>query len=540
MIQGPPGFKLALKAMDRILAGAAATSALLRGVERMTRLLRPTLGPLPRTVAVSPFLRTQPPEILDSAATIARRTVQLPDHFADMGAMMVRHMVWRVFEQVGDGTATAAVLASALMCSAMSYARSGGNPIEVNLGIRRGLEIVRTALLDGAQPIDTPAEIAGVVRGMLGPAPLADLVGEAVDAVGVDGTILVEEARAMTTTLTYAEGMRWSGGYLSSYFVQGASVARLSNPRIFVTDYRLDRADQLVPVLEDCVRAGERRLFVIAPEIRDPVVALLLANRDRGAFDAVVAVKAPATAAELEDIAVACGGRSILRQTHFSVSDVTCVELGRARQAWASRTEFGIVGGFGDRSRVRQRIAAARAELDLAEDAATRRAIESRIGKLAGITATIHVGTASPAEQEAMKARVESAVRTARLALRSGVVPGGGLALVNCMPLLDRLDVCGDVAIGVKLLAAALTEPMRAILVNAGLEAEPIICDARQRGGEVFDVVRREWTEPRQAGLLDPVEVVLAALECSVSLVTTALTADVLIHRKNAPRAEHP
>ena len=533
--------------MDRIVAGAAASAALLRGVERMTRLLRPTLGPLPRTVAVSPLIRTQPPEVLDSAATIARRTVQIPDHFADMGAMLVRHIVWRVFEQVGDGTATAAVLACALLRSAMRYTRAGGNPIELNHGMRCGLQIVRAALLEDARRIDAPAEIAGVVRAMLGSAPLAEVIGEAVDAVGVDGTILVEEGRATSTTLTYAEGMRWNTGYVSPYFTKGdAPVARLTNPRIFVTDHTLDHAEQLLPLLETCVTAGERKLLIIAPEVRDSAVALLLANRDRGVLDGVVAVRAPASGVErtqiLEDIAVACGGRSILQQTHFPIRDVTCVDLGTARQAWATHTEFGIVGGFGDKRLVRQRIAAARTEMDLAEDDATRRGIQSRIGKLAGITATIHVGAASPGEQQAMKARVESAVRAARLALRNGVVAGGGLALVNCLPRLAQLDGCGgDASIGLKLLAAALAEPMRTILQNAGLESGPVICESRWRGGgEVFDVVRRDWTNPWQAGLLDPVDVVLAALECSVSLATAALTADVLIHRKHAPRGEHP
>jgi chaperonin GroEL len=221
--------------------------------------------------------------------------------------------------------------------------------------------------------------------------------------------------------------------------------------------------------------------------------------------------------------------------------DVSSADLGTARQAWATRAEFGIVGGFGDRSLVRQRIAAARAEMDVTEDDATRRAIQLRIGKLAGITATIHVGAASPAEQEATKARVESAVRAARLALRGGVVSGGGLALLNCIPRLLAIECCGDEAIGVKLLAAALAEPMRTILLNAGLEPEAVICEAHQRGGDaVFDVVHREWTNPRRAGLLDPLDVVRAALECSVSLASTALTADVLIHRKHVPPAKDP
>jgi chaperonin GroEL len=529
--------------MARMLEGAAAEAALLRGMERMTCLLRPTLGPLPRRVAIAPIMSRQPPEMLDNAATIARRMVQLPDHFEDMGAMMVRHMVWRVFEQVGDGTASAAVLASCLARAALRYTRFGGNPVGVNRGIRRGLDVVRAALQASARPIETPSEIAGVVHAVLGNRELAETIAEAVDSVGIDGTILVEEAQGTETTLDYAEGLRWNEGYVSPYFTQDSTaLVRLTNPRILVTDHVLESAQQLVPVLELCVQMGERRLFVVAPEIRDSAVALLLVNRERGVLDTAVGVRAPASGDQrtriLEDIALLTGGRCISHTRGDRLAEIAPDDLGKARQAWATPHAFGIVGGLGDRSVVRQRIAAARAQLQGTEDEPVRRTIEERIGRLAGVTATIHVGAHTPAERADLKLRIECAVKAARLALRDGVVGGGGAALVNCIPLLEVVHVNGDEMVGVKALARALGEPMRTIVSNAGFEPGAIVCESRQRkDSEVFDVVRREWVDPWQTGLLDPLAVVLMALECGVSLATMALTADVLVHREHAPRA---
>jgi chaperonin GroEL len=535
----------------RILHGPSARAALLRGIDLMTRLLRPTLGPLPRTVAISPIAGSQPPEILDSAAVIARRTIQLADPFEDMGGMLVRHLAWRVFERVGDGSATAGVLAQALVHAGAKYVAAGGNPVSVKRGIQCGLAVATAELRRQARTIDGPSEIANVVAGIVRRPDLAEMLGEVVDAVGPDGAILVEDAQGIQTVHEYLDGVRWNEGFVSSFLLRSdeATTTRVMNPRVLVTDWSLERAEQLLPTLEACVGAGERCLFVVAPEIRDSAIGLLVANRERGVLDDVVAVRAPSIGTQrariLEDLAVITGGRCITQERHDRLADVTIDDLGRARQAWATRFAFGILGGHGSKAAIRQRIAEARTELRAVEDDAyTTAKIQERIGKLAGTAVTIHVGAATKAEQDDLKLRIEAAVRSARSAVQDGVVPGGGAAMLACIPALEAMQVSGEEAVGVRALAQALAEPMRAIVWNAGLDAGPILDEAR-RGRQhnpprVFDVVRREWVDPWSAGLVDPLPVALAALETSVSTAMLALTAEVLIRRKKPPRAVNP
>lgn len=537
----------------RILHGSSARAALLRGMTRMTSLVRPTLGPLPRTVAISPIAGSQPPEILDSAAIIARRTIQLADPFEDMGGMLVRHLAWRVFDRVGDGTATAAVLAHGLVQAGTRYIAAGGEPLALQRGMRCGLAVAVAELRRQARTIDGPAEIARVVASILRSSTLAAMLGEVVDAVGPEGAILVEEAQGTETVHEYMDGVRWNEGFMSSFLLRSdeATLTRALNPRVLVTDWSLDRADQLLPTLEACVTAGERSLIVVAPEIRDSAVGLLVANRERGVLDAAVAVRAPSMGVQrahiLEDLAVITGGRCISQQRYDSLADVTLGDLGKARQAWATRFAFGILGGQGSKAAIRQRLTEARAELRAAdvEDAFTTSKIQERIGKLTGTAVTIHVGAASKAERDDLKLRIEAAVRSARSALQEGVVPGGGAALIACIPALEAMALSGDEAVGVAALAQALAAPMRAIAHNAGFEAGPLVDHVRRRDWrqdslDVFDVVRGKWVDPWSAGLLDPLAVVLAALEASVSTATLALSAEVLVRRKNPPRATSP
>jgi chaperonin GroEL len=491
---------------------------------------------------------SQGPEVLDSGALIARRTIQLADPFEDMGGMLIRHLAWRVFERAGDGTATAAVLAQSLMHAGMRYIAAGGNPVSMRRGMQLGLDTATAELTRQARTIDGPVEIARVVAGnnLSGRSDLADMLGEVVDAVGTDGAILVEDAQGTHTTHEYIDGVRWNEGYVSSFLLRPdeATTSRMLNPRVLVTDYSLDKAEQLVPALEACVGAGDRGLFVVAPEVRDSAIGVLVANRERGLLDHVVAVKAPSFGVQrtriLEDIAAITGGRCVCQERQDRLGEVTSNDLGSARQAWATRFAFGILGGQGSKATIRQRIAAAKAELSPAEDDAyTTNLIRERIGKLAGTTAIIRVGAPARAEQEDLKLRIDAAVRSARSALSDGVVPGGGAALLACVPALEALEVSGDEAVGVKALAHALGEPMRVIVANAGLEVAPILerarCDRR-----VYDVLRQAWVDPWSGGILDPLAVVLTALEASVSAVMTALTADVLIRRAKPPRVVDP
>ena len=570
----------------------------MRGVDRMAGLLRPTLGPLPRTVAIAHLVGGRPPETLDSGATIARRTLQLADPFENMGAMLVRHLVWQVYERVGDGTATAAVLAQALIRGGARAVAAGAGPVALQRGLQRGLATALAALHEQMRPIDGPTALAGVVAGPLGDRALAELIGEAVDAVGADGAILVEDGPGTQVDVEYLDGVRWNAGFASSFLLRPdeATTARVLNPRVLVTDAALERAEQLVPTLEACVAAGERGLFIVAPDVRDAAIGLLVANRERGVLEAAVVVSAPSFGEQrtgiLEDLAALTGGRCIRQARGDRLVDVTINDLGRARQAWATRVAFGILGGRGTKAAVRQRIAEAKAELRQGEpDAYTQRILHERIGKLLGTAALVRVGAPTPAEQAERKLRVEAAVRAARAALRSGVVPGGGAALLACATAIDQVAAteAGDEALGVRALGQALGEPMRALLDNAGLEPAPIVEQVRSHhrcatppsaatssrpsatassavgapadgsdtarangppraeldpGGRsaapVYDVVGRCWVDAWRAGLVDPLEVSVAVLEASVSLAATALGTAVLVRRKRPPLAIQP
>jgi len=527
-----------------------ARRALLHGASQMTRLLRPTLGPTPRTVAVARQSSSQPPEVLDQAALIARRTIQLADPFADMGAMLIRHLVWRVFDQTGDGTATAGVLAESLLRGATRSVLAGGNPVAIRAGLERGLPVALAALRAQARPIELPADLARLVAGGLGDDHLAATIGQIVDAVGPDGAIMVEDAAGAATGYEYVDGMRWEqGGYVSTFLLKpGEHVGRVIEPRIFLTDVELDSAEQLLPALEACIAAGSRSLLVVAGEVRDSAVGLLVINRERGVLDDVLAVRAPSygsnRTAILEDMAAATGACCVLKDRRDRLADVTPAHLGYARQAWATQSTFAILGGRGSREAVRARMAEARAELgELPAGDAERARISERIGKLAGTAASIRVGAPTELQQAELKVRVETAVKSARAAVRSGVVPGGGAALLACGGPLAELQqqLPPDEALGVRLLAAALGEPMAVIVGNAGLEPGPILAAARRRGPPwLFDVVDQSWRDAWSAGILDPLDVVTTALEAATSSAATALCAEVLIHRQDAPVAFQP
>jgi chaperonin GroEL len=530
--------------------GTPARAALLRGIARMTALLRPTLGPLPRTVAITHLSsRQKPPEILDSAATIARRTLQFADPFENMGGMLVRHLVWRVFDQSGDGGATAAVLAHALVREGARAIAAGASPVLVRSGFERALGAATEALREQARPLDGASEIARTVLRSVHDPDLAELIGEIVDSVGPDGAIIVEDAAGTMTSHEYLDGVRWNEGFFSTFLLKAdeATAGKLLDPRILVTDHVLDRAEQLLPVLEACAAAGQRSLLVVAPEMRDAAIGMLVANRERGVLDGALAVKTPSygeqRAGILEDLAAITGGRCILTARGDRLDDVTIADLGAARHAWATRLAFGILGGQGSKAAIHSRLGEVKAELRLAgnADVYTKRILRERVGKLAGLAAIIHVGAHSQTEQEERRLRVEAAIKSARLALEHGVVPGGGAALLACSRAVSCLPVSGyDEQLAVAALGRALAEPMRTILRNAGLEAEPVLARFRSNPEFVFDAVSESWVDPFASGLVDPLQVVQCALETSVSAAMTTLTAEVLVHRTNAPTSVEP
>jgi len=529
----------------RIIQGDHARAALTRGVDVMTAALFPTLGPTGGAIVVARDAHdARAPEYLDSAALIARRTTGFAEPFVDMGAMIARHAVWRVFESVGDGTATTAVLTRALVHEGTRYLAAGGNAADVRRGLTTALAVARMALHAQARPVDTPVEIAATVAGTVRDARIAAMIGEIADAVGVDGAITVEESHTATTTYEYTEGVRWNEGFVSPAFAtESDTTARVTQPRVFITDHRLTDTAQLLPAVEACVAAGDRSLIVIAPEVSGGALALLLINRERGTLSSALAVKAPPAGAQrsdvLEDLAALTGARCMLLARYERPESVTTDDLGRAHAAWATRTAFGIIGGAGAWDAVGARIAALQAALSDEGNEHERAIMRERIGKLSGPAAIIRVGGATASARADVKLRVEAAVAAARLALRDGVVPGGGAAWLACIPMVEAAAVAlggGDEAVGVRILAGALRAPMRAIAANAGHDAGIIVHQAATHGeGETFDVVQGVWVDAWEAGIYDPLAVALAALETSVSAAAMILTTDVLVRRRTPP-----
>lgn len=530
-----------------ILYGSAARSALLRGADLLAALIAPTLGPVARTVAIAPIVGSDPPEILDTAATIARRTIEIDDPFENAGAMLLRDLVLRVADDVGDGGATTAVLAQALLHDGGRLVAGGINVVRLCQGLRLGLTWALAALDAQAWTVDHPDEIARIARHAVGEPVLAEMIGEILDTVGADGIVLVENAHGTDTTHQYVDGVRWEGGYLSAHLLNGDdTTARILEPRILITDMALERAEQIVPTLEACVAAGTPRLVVIAPEVKDAVIATLLANRKEGILAAALVVRAPSIgnqrAGILDDLAAMTGGRCLHAETGDHLERVTAGDLGIARQVWATRQAFGIIGGRGDRAAIRQRVTEVRGELAAnLDDPYIRTKVRERIAKLTGTGAMIQVGAATRRAQELLKQRIEAALTTTRLALEAGVVAGGGGALLACTAALEQRAPDGDIGTGVRLLARALAAPAQTIARNAGLDGRAITSRATSQATEqapraAFDVRAGVWVDAQGAGLVDPVGVVRTALEAAVSTAATALTVDVLIRRRDPLR----
>jgi chaperonin GroEL len=526
-----------------ILYGSAARAALLRGADQLAALVAPTLGPVPRMVAIAPILGNEPPEILDTAATIARRTIEIDDPFENAGAMLLRDLVLRVAGDVGDGGATTAVLAQALLRDGGRLLAGGINVVRLCQGLRLGLGWALEALDAQAWTVKHPDEIARIAQHAVDDVKLAEMIGEILDTVGPDGIVLVESAHGTTTTHQYVDGVRWEGGYLSAHLLNDDdTTARVIDPRILITDMAVERIEQIVPALEACVAAGTPRLVVIAPEVRDAVIATLLANRKQGILAAALVVQAPSIGYQrigiLGDLAATTGGRCLHAETGDQLERVTLNDLGTARQAWATRQAFGIIGGHGDRAAIRKRVADLRGELSInLDDPYIRTKLRERIAKLTGTGAMIQVGAATRRAQELEQQRIEAALATTRLALEKGVVAGGGGALLACAATLEQRAPDGDVGAGVRLLARALAAPAQTIARNAGLDGRAITHrSAEQSPRAAFDVLAGTWVDGQATGLVDPVGVVRTALEAAVSTAATALTVDVLIRRRDSLR----
>ncbi len=522
-----------------------------RGINQMAEAIRPTLGPLPRFVAIDRAAEGRTPELLDNGATIARRILELPDRDADMGAMFLRHVLWQVHEKVGDGTATTAVLVQSIYNQGVRYLAAGGNAMLLRHHLEEGMRVILKQLTGMTAQVEDKEVLTQVAESICYDPPLAKLLGEIFDIIGEYGQLDIRSGRSRELEREYVEGMYWDGGLLSREMITDHAKLRteMHNAAILISDLALEDPRRLVPVLELANGAGIRALLIIATQLSSTVTALLLsASREPEKFQAIAA-KTPGTtstdqAMAMEDLAVLTGGRPLLKIAGHTLTGVRLEDLGQARRVWADHTYSGIVGGRGDPRTLRAHIASLRSAFGQATDRDLRQKLQKRIGKLMGGSATLWVGGTTEAE---IKARRELAERTAdalRGVVREGMLPGSGVSLLTChQPLWERLDCSADAdeRAAYRILIKAMEAPIRAILTNAGYDASEVMAEIRLAGnGHGFDVRSRRVVDMAQAGIWDAAAVLKTAVHSAVSGAALALTTDVLVHRKQPPQSTEP
>ncbi|MGI8483929.1 MAG: TCP-1/cpn60 chaperonin family protein [Thermomicrobiales bacterium] len=516
-----------------VVSGKPARDALRSGIATIAALLSPTLGPTASRVAISANLRTSAPEIVDSAGIIARRTIAIEGQYQNMGAMLLRQLVWSMHESVGDGGATAAVVAAYLIDSASRYIDAGGDATAVIRGITSAAAAALAALAPISRPIDLPAEIAHVVKCSLGDEDVALLVGEALDAVGATGPLLLRDSPSGVTECEYAGGAIWDAGSLSSSLLRTPHVS-IENPYILIADYVLG-IDDVIPILETCVVTGSTPLLIIAPGMSSQAIGLLVSNRDRGVISDVLAVQGPSPHGyehrSLEEIALIVGSRLFSMARGDSLRDLRAGDFGHARQVWATKSTTGIVGGKGSVRGVQARLHEVGHELETAETEDAREIIGKRIGRLSSLTVTLRVGGRTERECDEYKERMRAGLAAGRAAMTSGAVPGGGSTLLAAARAIDPSNLGEDEAEGARLLARSLEEPFRTIVKNAGCTMPIQNQDALgHMPGAMFDVLTRSWVSPWDSGIIDPLRVPQRVIELSAGFASTILRTGTLVH----------
>ena len=535
------------KPVRRVVFEPAASRGLAAGINQMVNAIRPTLGPHPRHTALEKAMRDRAPELLDDAGTIARRVIQLADRDADMGAMLVRHMVWRQRERIGDGAATAAVLLQSVYNQGLTYLASGGNAMQLRNHLEAGIEIVLAELAAMTREVESQAQLTRLAQAVCYDPELAAALGEIFHVIGDSGGLEIRTGHGREIRHEYVEGSYWEGGVHSTEMLLDQVRFRtdLENAAILATDYDIEEPAELVPILDAAIGAGIRSLLLIAHALKPDVLALLLAPANRRHI-LTLAVQAPPITAKgaLEDIAILTGGRALRREAGESLRRCGLADLGRARRAWADKTYFSFTGGGGDPRAVRQHMAALRGAQGRAKTLDERQELQARMGKLFGGAATLYLGAATESELDARKELAGRAAEALRGALRDGMLPGGGAALLACRPALQRhleASQTGDERAAYRILLRGLEEPARVIAINAGGDPDAILARVRDAGPACgFDAETGAVVEMARVGILDAASTVAAAVHAGISTAAIALTTGVLVHHKKLEQEFNP
>ena len=522
-----------------------------QGINILVNAVRPTLGPRPGLVAIDNLdYNDKTPKMFDDGGTIARHIIQLPDRDADMGAMLVRDLLWRLQQQVGDGTVTAAVILQRVFNEGVRYLTAGGNAMQLKLYLDQGMQIILNELKAMTVDVEGKEMLVQIAESLCYDPELAKYMGEVFDIVGEWGRLEIREGHSRGVEREYTEGMYWNRGLLAREMYSDHSKPRVEyeDAAILISDLELNEPRQLYPALELAIRSKIPTMLIVAEKISQSVIHFLVVNKDPEKFQAVV-VRTPGTGREqranaLQDLAILTNGHPFISEAGETFEGINLQAFGRARRVWADYTHFGIIGGKGDARELRQHIAKLRRAYENTEGVQDREYLQKRIGKLMGGTATLRVGGATEVE---VKARVETAKRTAttlRLAIMEGVLPGGGTALLDCLPALrEKLtqSINSDERAAYNILIKALEEPFRTIVSNAGYDDSDLMAKIRMAGsGYGFDVTSGEVVDTFKSGIYDATAVQKAVIYGAISTAAMALSVDVLIHRAEPEQAPLP
>ena len=525
-----------------ILFNEEARRALGRGVDQLANAVKVTLGPKGRNVVLDKKFGS--PTITNDGVTIAR-DIELPDPFENMGAQLVKEVATKTNDVAGDGTTTATVLAQAMIQEGMRNVAAGANPMILKKGIETAVKTLVEEIKKRSIKVSGKAEIAQVASVSAADEEIGGLIAEAMEKVGNDGVITVEESKGLQTALNVVEGMQFDRGYISPYMVTDPDrmEAVMDNPYILITDRKISAIADMLPTLEKVVKVG-KELLIIAEDVEGEALATLVVNRLRGTFKAV-AVKAPGFGdrrkAMLEDIAILTGGTVITEDMGRKLDSVELEDLGTARQVRITKDETTIIDGAGDKDVIAKRVNQIRAQVEETSSDFDREKLQERLAKLSGGVAVIEVGAATEVEMKDKKLRIEDALNATRAAVEEGIVAGGGTTFIDIIPALNTLEATGDVQTGINLVKRAVEEPLRQIAYNAGLEGSVVVEKVKNtEAGVGFNALTEEYIDMVKAGIVDPAKVTRSVLQNAASIASLVLTTETIVAVKVDENAAVP
>jgi chaperonin GroEL len=529
----------------QIQYGEQARRSLEKGVNALADTVKITLGPKGRNVVLDK--KYGAPLITNDGVTIAKE-IELEDPFENMGAQLVKEVSTKTNDVAGDGTTTATLLAQAIIREGLKNLAAGANPMVLKKGIEAATEAAVKGLRELSQPVSSKQAIAQVAANSAADETIGKLISDAMETVGNDGVITVEESKTMTTGMTTVEGMQFDRGYASAYMVTDTEKmeAVLDDPVILITDKKISNIQEILPLLEQVVQTG-KKMLIIAEDVEGEALSTLVVNKLRGTFTCV-AVKAPGFGDRrkdmLQDIAILTGGTVISADTGMELKEATLDMLGKARQVKVNKENTTIVGGAGDKAAIDARVAQIRAQIGETTSDYDREKLQERLAKLAGGVAVIQVGAATEVEMKERKLRIEDALAATRAAVEEGIVPGGGIALLNVLPTVraELNNYAGDAKTGVQIVLRALEEPIRQIALNAGIDGSVIVENIKnaQKPGYGYDALKGEYVDMIERGIIDPTKVTRSALQNAASVAAMVLTTESLVADIPAPEPAAP